>query len=168
MSDTAFALILLLGAVISAGAGVALLLLAKRYRTTTAASLSWPSVEGRVTSAAIREGTRRVNDNRMTVYHPEVAYEFEIDGRHYQGRHVDMSQLMGSSGGMLRQAKAEEIVDRYPIGSDVLVHYDPAQPERAVLVPGGSGGAPTTLIGAIALLVVGIGCLIGAGAVMLS
>ena len=124
---------------------------------------SWPSTTGRILSSSVQNDvdTSRDSNGRMrtrTRYEPVVQYEYEIDGRTYQGYRIKA----GDYGGAAQRAYA--VVNRYPVGAHVSVYHDPADPGQAVLE---QGADKTTLylFGGIGVLfsIIGLGALLFAG-----
>lgn len=109
------------------------------------ASVSWPSVQGRVTSSVVDRST---DSEGGTSYSPEVDYEYTVNDVRYSGNRIKFGENSYSSRG-----RAEEVVARYRVGQTVAVYYDPDELETAVLEPGVSGGSYIVLsIGAIFVL----------------
>lgn len=90
-------------------------------------SESWPATDGEILSSTIRVDT----DEDGTSYFGDVTFRYFVDDVAYTSDNVSFGQY-GSSD----RDHAEEIVARYPAGSGATVHYDPAEPETAVLEPG--------------------------------
>lgn len=110
------------------------------------ASAAWPSVEGRITSADLDHSTDAEGGDS---YSPEVVYAYVVDDLSYENEEIKFGE---NSYGSEREAQA--ILNRYPVGQVVVVFYDPAQPEKAVLEPGVSGGSYIVLgIGAVFVFV---------------
>jgi hypothetical protein len=86
-------------------------------------SKSWPAVTGRMlvseVSVRLGKGPRNL---------PDVSYEYEVDGSRYESSRIRFGQ-----GRTRFRAQAEELVGRYPVGSEVEVRYNPADPGVAVL-----------------------------------
>ena len=59
-----------------------------------------------------------------------ISYEYTIDDRQFNGDRVSFGDYSGSA------THAKEIVARYPLGKQVVVHFDPNSPAAAVLEPG--------------------------------
>ena len=89
-------------------------------------SESWPATDGEILSSVVREDT----DEDGTSYFGDVTYRYFVADVAYTSDSVSFGQYGGE------RDHAEEIVARYPAGSGVTVHYDPADPETAVLEPG--------------------------------
>ena len=82
----------------------------------------WPSVNGTVlTARLVSHGSIRYRAD-----FPEVSYSFEVNGKVYKGKHI-------SAGGEMGGVTAQGVLDRYPVGSQVTVFYDPHNPKKAVL-----------------------------------
>ncbi len=93
-------------------------------------SASWPTVEGVVLTSKLEmhEG------NKGATYSARITYDYQVKGRHYDGRRLAFGALASSTG------YAQGILDRYPVGGKVRVYYDPRDPGEAVLEPGLHGG----------------------------
>ena len=104
-------------------AGTMLLLGAWLDDWRAAQSKSWPTVTGRVltseVSVRLGKGPRNLAN---------VSYTYEVDGTRYESSRIRFGQ-----GRTRFRSQAEELVGRYPAGSDVDVHYNPADPGVAVL-----------------------------------
>jgi hypothetical protein len=61
------------------------------------------------------------------VYYPEVTYEYQVDGTTYTSSKINVI-MFGSD-----ISYAQGVLNRYPIGSTVDVHYNPDNPSDAVL-----------------------------------
>ena len=89
------------------------------------ASRTWPTVPGKVE----RSGSVRTYGAYGTAfYRLTLAYRYEVNGQDYEG---DMAQFGPPR--VTNQELIEGLVDKYPAGKDVTVHYDPDAPEIAVL-----------------------------------
>jgi hypothetical protein len=97
------------------------------------ASAAWPTAEGIVTRSEVTHSTDADGDD---TYRPEVTYEYSVQNRSYENYTIKFGENSYSS-----QRQAEEIGARYPLGRQVAVYYDPADPGRSVLEPGVSGGS---------------------------
>ena len=93
-------------------------------------SATWPTADGVVVTAEVVERSSRGGDE----FEPRIAYAYVVTGRPYTGHVV-------RSGGFEygNRARAEAKLAEYPVGSAVTVRYDPGDPGRAVLEPGGGG-----------------------------
>ena len=92
---------------------------------------TWPTTQGRITMARL-DTTR---SNNRTKYSPRLNYTYTVAGTRYTGHNVSAVTSYTS------RSRAQTVLSRYPAGSVVTVHYNPAKPSSAVLEPGGSGQA---------------------------
>jgi hypothetical protein len=109
----------------------------------------WPSVRGRVTAGAVVAGT--TFDDGSPAYYPVITYRYVVAGREYEGKRRTLINV--GVGGLLRGA-AQQVVARYPVGSEVTVFYDPANPGEAVLERTNPVSGPILLFALGAALVV--------------
>ena len=124
----------------------------KGFTTLTrgAGSSDWPTTQGVIVSSEIqsisrtRESTRRQRKKfgvrrvkRYTVYRPLVTYRYTVNGQTYTQRNLDVN---GSSE-YRKQSSAEAILEKYPVGQEVTVYYDPDNPRDALLEPGEDRGS---------------------------
>lgn len=118
------------------------------------ASLGWPSTTGRVVASRVEVAssgrqTRRVdqvhrnlnertrrNDGRETKYTATVIYDYEVDGKTYQGDRVFLGKWTSTS-----RSEPREIVQRYPVGDEVTVYYLAEDANNSILEPGVTRGA---------------------------
>ena len=114
-------------------------------------SSTWPSETCKITYSNI--DSKHVDSK--TEYKANVKYSFTIDGKEYKGDQVTSSDVYFKT-----MSNARELLDKYPIGSEVSVYYDPADPDRAVLETGIKknvylliGGGVVCFLLAIAILV---------------
>jgi hypothetical protein len=104
----------------------------------------WLTADGRVVSAGVNEFT--APDGSRT-YRPMVIFAYSVNSIRYMSNHISFGSTQSSS-----RSRAAHYGDRYPAGSHVVVHYDPVNPEHAVLetagnpwIPIGAGGACSML-----------------------
>jgi hypothetical protein len=110
---------------------------------------TWPSVLGRVTaSAVVAEGAFQTDGS--TSYYPQIRYTYVVAGRGYAGQRRSLLNV-GVEG--VFRGGAQRIVERYPVGSDVLVFYDPANPSEAILERTDPVAGPTLLVAVGVMLV---------------
>lgn len=89
---------------------------------------AWRSVRGTVTgSAVVADGTF---DDGSTAYRPRIRYKYVVAEQEYSGQR---RSLINVGVGFFLRGAAQRIVDRYPVGSEVIVFYDPANPGEAIL-----------------------------------
>ncbi|MBB6100005.1 hypothetical protein HNR42_003470 [Deinobacterium chartae] len=92
----------------------------------------WPTTTGTVVYSEIVEHVERDDDGDLEVmYEPRVTYTYAVEGTSRQGNRIGYMAASWSD-----RALAETVVQRYPLGQPVRVHYDPSRPEDALLEPG--------------------------------
>ena len=87
-------------------------------------SQGWTQTTGTVTKADLVHETGTDSSG----YSIAVSYEYLVDGVRLAGNRIGFRQRS-----YLRKQRAETELARYPVGSDVEVFYDPANPGDAVL-----------------------------------
>ena len=107
------------------------------------ASVGWPTAPGTITRSEVEPTVK----NRVN---PKVAYTYAVNGKTMTGSRVSYRSEGGSN-----QTDAQAVVDRFPMGKSVQVHYDPALPTNSVLEPGASASTYGYLV--IPLILGGFG-----------
>jgi len=95
-------------------------------------SENWPSTQGQIINSTLTEST----DEDGTTYYADVTFDYVVDDHRHIGDEVSFGQY-GSSD----RSHAQATVDRYINKARVVVYYDPARPETAVLEPGFTWGS---------------------------
>lgn len=91
-----------------------------------------------------------------TTYGAQVEYDYEINGQSYQGDRYSYFSFSTSS-----RDHAQDIVDRYPVGREITVHYDPDEPEDSVLETGAASFPTLAILFLTPFHCIGIGFLGG-------
>jgi len=117
-------------------------------------SHQWPSINGKILSSEVnqeREFTgntkgSRISETRIKFY-PIIKYSYIVAERDYQSERITLGahprirgtimDIISSISSNSKLEWAQKIVDKYPIGADVKVFYDPNSPKEAILEPGG-------------------------------
>jgi hypothetical protein len=88
----------------------------------------WPVTPGKVVISST-ETFYEWSDGQEQIFHaPVVEFTYQVHGHEYRSRQITLgSKLAGT------QSLAARIAARYPQGSAVKVHYDPANASNAVL-----------------------------------
>jgi len=115
------------------------------------ATRSWPVTSGHVLTSRVesRRGRSKRNNTNITVYDPQVVYEYMVNEVSYQGKQI------GIGGGFATrtQQDVERKIAPYAAGASVRVFYDPTDPQQAVLEHSVSSGVAFLLLGGFILLV---------------
>ena len=110
-------------------AAAILLFFTLRTRKKSEASLNWPSTSGAITSASVRQNSSTDEDGHVRhSYSPLVEYDFSVNGQAYTGKRINYGITASPT-----RAAAQKEVDRFPVGMQVTVFYNPEKPNEAVL-----------------------------------
>lgn len=105
---------------------------------------SWPSIPGTVNRTDVVQHEDSDSDGFTSVtYEPVVEYSYSVMGQPFTGKRI----AFGTN--RYNFKKAEEIVNRYQVGSRVNVFYNPEKPKDAVLETVAAGGKLLTILGAV-------------------
>jgi hypothetical protein len=118
------------GAIVLGGMGLATLVLSIAYTAMAVQATQWPTTRGRIVAAdveAFRQRPRRLR----TYFKPSVLYTYEVNGRQYLGDRIVIALAVSSTIPWL----AGRTTAKYPVGSEVIVHYNPTKPSESVLHP---------------------------------
>jgi len=88
-------------------------------------SRNWSTTKGTVHISEIRKWEAKPGG---TQHQAKVTYTYRVDGVHYESSQISHS---GNPSGI--KWLASRIVNRYPVGKEVTVYYNPKNPEKAVL-----------------------------------
>jgi len=100
----------------------------RRSKESTAmrqASQSWSQTQGVVILSRVE-----VSGGEITSVTPRVVYQYDVNGQRYQSEQIragDRFMQMTSS------RSAYDTIDRYPVGTQVTVFYNPQNPTEAAL-----------------------------------
>lgn len=91
----------------------------------------WPTTSGTV----LDTGTTEVRQIRsvLPAWRPYAAYTYTIDGIDFQSTRIDFGAMPSLDRAWLESSLAE----KFPSGKTLPVYYNPANPAKAVLQPGG-------------------------------
>jgi hypothetical protein len=139
-----------------AGAGVFLLVKSFKDRKKAETSQGWPATQGQIIAARISESTSTDSDgDRSTSYSPALEYTYNVAGQEYKGDKI----AFGFTQGYGRYAKAQAALARYPLGAQVTLYYNPANPADAVLERKAGGSTISLVLGIIFILIsICLGC----------
>ena len=87
-------------------------------------------------------------------YRPIIEYEYQIDGATHRGDRIVIGPLIQFNW----KGPSTRLVERYPVGSTVIVYVDTRNPRRAALQPYSDSNLPWFLVSfsAIALVLVAL------------
>ncbi len=140
----------------SAG-GLLMLALGLRSRKKAEASKTWPATSGRIVRAEVRR-VQFTDDDGSTCwrYCPFVEYEYRVGDQGYISHQISFAEKVFTN-----EAGAQKRIAQFPVGSEVMVYYNPEKPEKAVLERRAYNTSWFIAIGAV-LLAMGLcsGCLL--------
>jgi Protein of unknown function (DUF3592) len=111
------------------------------------ASTAWPAIPGVVQQSSVEYQS----SSKGGTYHARVLYTYVLEGATHSGSRVTYGDY-GSSD----PSHAQGIVNRYPAGKAVTVHYMPDDPDESVLEPGTNFGTWIVPLIGFAFATVGI------------
>lgn len=123
-----------------------------RSRREQKPSLNWPTTTGQIIASEWRVASKR----KGTTFEASVGYSYKAENERYVSYQICLwnPNLRGVG------PAAKDFVSEHRIGSDVVVHYDPKNPEQAVLIPGDDSSANNfALWGGIGAMSLSIGML---------
>ena len=111
-------------------ASVFIIISSIRARKKAEASQAWPSTQGQIESTEIKQNTSTDSDGyTSTTYKPLIMYSYSVMGQPYQSDRI----AFGFTQSYGKTAKAQEVLNKYPLNAPVNVFYDPDNPAEAVL-----------------------------------
>lgn len=117
---------------------------------------TWPTVPGSVVRSEVVTHTEYDSDNNAsTSYEPVVCYQYSLMGQTVTGTRIAYGANRFS------YKKSFEICSQYPLGAQVLVHYNPEKVEDATLEVVARGGKTFTVVGVVCLVLGVLGLLYG-------
>ncbi|SFD17894.1 Protein of unknown function [Bosea sp. CRIB-10] len=108
--------------------GAAALLFFVGHKRYLARANAWPITPGEVVSSTVEQRRSTENGKARTTYLPVVEFAYTVEGNRLHSRQVKLGLEVSGS-----ESLAQGIVDRYPAGAAVEVHYDPQDPSNAAL-----------------------------------
>jgi hypothetical protein len=143
--------------------GGVFLIIALVSRSKAKTAQGWPTVTGTIISSQVQEHADFDADagSTSTSYLPFVQYTYTVNGVPYTGARIGFGANQFDRKTALRKA------EQYPAGCATPVHYDPANPQSAVLEAKAAASKVFLIIGLV-FVVFGViaFCLSGAIAVI--
>ncbi|MFH2040775.1 MAG: DUF3592 domain-containing protein [Chloroflexota bacterium] len=90
----------------------------KRSKQKTVIDANWPSVSGKIISTELDV------DDDANVIAPVVSFEYTVNGQVFKS-----SQVVGRPNSL--KSKALKTLELYPLDSEIIVHYNSADPKKA-------------------------------------
>ena len=86
-------------------------------------------------------------------YQADIEYRYSVDGRSYVGNRVSYRWNDKPSSRTSDKGYYERVLEKYPVGKNVTVHYNPNDPDEAVLETNPSWVACLILFVGVSLIV---------------
>ena len=99
------------------------------------ASTTWPTVTGVVMISELGKQMGNERDE-STTYSADISYDYVANDRSYVNGAISFDGVISSD-----PSTARRLLKRYPVGKQVTVYYNPADPQDAVLEPGPTAGS---------------------------
>ncbi|HOW91790.1 MAG TPA: DUF3592 domain-containing protein [Anaerolineaceae bacterium] len=131
--------------------GIGLIVISIVNRQRAKRAQNWPVVPATILNSEVRKRQQYDSDSTSgrTTYEPVVNYQYSVMGSLYNGSRVSFGDKKTS------RKKAEEIVARYPAGTEVNAHYNPDKVEDSVLETAASGSI-SNLVSGLLLIVLAV------------
>lgn len=108
------------------GLGVFIYRRSKMRDVAKQAAQNWSSTMGVVIASTVQ--VKRSYKSRSEI--PVVVYQYQVDGKPYTGQVVKAGEQFFS---VRLYGDAQKTVARYPVGAQVMVYYNPANPAESAL-----------------------------------
>lgn len=121
-----------------------------RSKKKAGSSQGWPATNGKVIVSEVRESASTDDDGYTRYsYYPRVEFSYVVAGQSYSSKSISFGGVQGSS----KTAKAEETINKYPVGAPVTVYYNPQKPFEGV-IERSAGSSKLAMTMGIILLVI--------------
>ena len=120
--------------------GLALTLLGSVKLKNAAETNRWPITNGTVTSSEVAGAMK---------YYPSVSYTYIVDSTVYNSNRISNMNFNTKN-----RSVVEEVLKKYPLGSEIKVYYNSTDPSKALLEPGINTG--NILLLALGIIVLAI------------
>lgn len=98
----------------------------QKSKAVKEAAQSWRGTMGVVLSSSVQ--VRRTGKSSSDI--PVVVYQYQVNGQTYQGQTIKAGEQFFN---IRIIGQAQETVRRYPVGAQVMVYYNPANPQESAL-----------------------------------
>lgn len=120
--------------------GMALILLGYYFVQEAIESENWPATKGTVLEVKVTRRTSSQQNNKVEYYY-SATYGYKVEGQSYTGSRYSLGSGSRSDRMFNSRPEAERAGKAaFPIGSNVVVYYNPDNPDSTVLKPGANWG----------------------------
>ena len=123
-----------------------------------AESRSWPSVRGQIVEVGYRESTSRASRRTFVHYVPHWEYAYEVNRQRFTANRI--RQAEGIQAHDTPETALAAANERFRVGEEVEVFYDPDDPGSALLSPGSASTEGVALFFGLGALLVVAGCVL--------
>lgn len=119
---------------------------------TAKCSMAWPQTTGTIISSTVDQRKGK----SQALYYPRLVYEYAVDGKPFTCNRYTFGDSVAGD-----REEANAIVQTYPVGSHLQIHYSPDNPGEAVILVGeiSANLAKQTIFSAVAMIIsVGLFC----------
>jgi hypothetical protein len=108
---------------------VILVLICLRRWLQALSARGWPVVQGVITASSVYS-----YEDEGTMYHsPAITYQYRVDGQLYESDQFAFGSKHHSVQDERGRREAQAVIEQYPVGKQVQVHYQRRDPAEAVL-----------------------------------
>ena len=97
----------------------------KEAKALREAARNWSSTTGKVVTSRVE-----VSGGDHTTVSPHIVFQYTVYGREYTGSQIKAGDAHWAS---YTSRDAYDTVDKYPVGAEVSVYYDPEDPQQSAL-----------------------------------
>jgi len=97
----------------------------KEAKALREAAKYWASTTGTIVTSRVE-----VSGGDHTTVSPHIVFQYNVYERDYSGSQIKAGDAHWAS---YTSRAAYDMVDKYPVGADVTVYYDPENPEQSAL-----------------------------------
>ena len=117
-------------------------------------SRQWPAASGKITESATQGSFEQTGRGGMWIERPKLSYTYTVDSKEYEGHSIGVAEMGSAS-----KQDAQEKIAPYPVGKEVMVFYNPRNPDEAILEKQ-SGANTFVFLGIVGTILLTIGILI--------
>jgi hypothetical protein len=116
-------------------------------------SYNWPSVPAKIVSSEVKATQREAEKKRVyTTYSADIAFQYTVNGKEFTSNLAMIDQPPKTF-----STDAQTLVQKYPPGSTVMAHYNPQNPNQAILEMGVARSTYVAFVVGVVLAALGLG-----------
>ncbi len=112
--------------IVLVGLGIFIYRRSQQGKAAKETAQSWPGTMGTILMSSVQS---KHTGRSLSIY-PVVVYQYEVNGKKYQSQTIKAGEQYFN---VRIMGQAQETVNRYPIGAQVMVYYNPANPQDSAL-----------------------------------